>query len=217
MGVDLHQRTIVSGMRVYSFCLLIYGCLYNDRSLYDSLWAVFTSERVKFRVTQRAKAVSKVDWDNYIEDGGLAEIHLIVSGLRNRDLETHIRAHPEELEEEDALGYGPLWYASIFGKLADIRTLLKYGAIFNEDTFQFSEFVSRFGSKAIDLMNEHLTPGVLKSLLRNGCGRDWFLDVHTPQFDVNELLAVDEFLLEHGFDINHEDYEGKTLLMAMQR
>ena len=157
----------------------------------------------------------KVDWDEYVEDGPLTELHLIAIGLRNQDLEKHIQAHPEELEKCDVMGESPLWYASILGNLAGIRTLLKYGAILNEDTFQFSKFISRFGSKGFDFMDEHLTPSVLKSLLRNGWGHDWFLDAHTSPFDVNELLAVDELILERGFDVNNKGYDNETPLMAM--
>ena len=160
--------------------------------------------------------VSKVDWGEYIEDGGLTELHLIASGLKNRDLETYIRAHPEELEKNDELGHGPLWYASIFGEPADTRTLLKYGAILNVDTFDFSYFFN-FGSKAFDVMEEHLSSGALKRLFKEGCARDWFVDRPTRHLDIDETLAVDKLCLEHGFDVNHNNYEGETVLMSMLR
>lgn len=180
------------------------------------LWEFWVSPRSTYNETQKAEAVSKVDWDEYIEDGGLTELHLIVSGLRYQDLETYIRAHPEELEKSDALGHGPLWYASIFGELADIRTLLKYGVILNEDTFQFSNFISKFGVKAFDFMNEHLSPSVLKSLFKHGCAREWFLAVSSKRPDVDEVLAIDKLCLEHGFDVNYKSYgDGKTLLMVI--
>ena len=158
----------------------------------------------------------KADWDEYIEDGGLTELHLIVSGLRDWNLETYIRAHPEELEKTDALNHSPLWYASRGGELADIRTLLEYGATLSKNNFDLPSFFSRFGSKAPDIMDERLPPGTLKSLCKGRLPRGWFFDLHHDQMDIDELLAVDKLCLEHGFDANHKDYEGKTLLMAMQ-
>ena len=158
----------------------------------------------------------KVDWDEYIEDGGLPELHLIVCGIRDRDLETYIRAHPEELEKTDVMGYSPLWYASIFRDFADIRTLLKCGAILNGNTFNLSCFLGRFGSKAFDFMNEHLSPAVWKSLFKHGCAHHWFLDVPPQRLDVDEILAVDKLCFDHGFDINDKNYAKRdTLLMAI--
>ena len=155
-----------------------------------------------------------MDWDEYIEDGGLTELHLIVIGFRNRGLETYIRAHPEELEKEDALGHVPLWYASIFGELANIRTLLNYGAILNENTFNFREFFSISGSKAFDVMEEHLSSGALKSLFRKGCASDWFRCPNTGRL-LDEVLAIDKLCLEYDFDVNYEFPDGQTLLMKM--
>ena len=161
--------------------------------------------------------VSKVDWDEYVEDGGLTELHLIVIGLKNRDLETYIRAHPEELEKKDAVCHGPLWYASIFGELANIRTLLKYGAILDEDTFNFGVFFSILGSKAFAVMEEHLSSGALESLFKKGCASKWFWFLDSGQLDDDEILAVDKLCLDYGFDVNFEFCDGQTLLMPMLR
>ena len=151
-----------------------------------------------------------------MEDGGLTELHLIASGLKIGNLETYIRAHPEELEKKDAVGYGPLWYTSICGELADIRTLLKYGATLNGDTFDFSYFFSIFGSKAFDLLDEHVSSGALKSMFKEGCAREWFVHRDALQLDIDETLAVDRLCLEHGFDPNHKEYEeGQTILINM--
>ena len=159
---------------------------------------------------------SKVDWDEYIEARALTELHLIVVGLRYQDLETYIQVHPKELEKDDAMGYAPLWYASIFGELGDVRTLLRYGAILNEHTFQFSDFILRFGSKAFDFLDEHISSGPLRSLFENGCARNWFLTFPNSPLDHDEFLALDEKCFEHGFDVNHKDDErGRTLLIAM--
>ena len=181
------------------------------------LWGYWRFHPKTVRQKQQVEAASRVDWDDYIEDGSLTELHLIASGLKNRDLETYIRAHPEELEKNDELGHGPLWYASIFGELADTRTLLKYGAILNVDTFDFSYFFLNFGSKAFDVMEEHLSSGALKRLFKEGCARDWFVDRPTRHLDIDETLAVDKLCLEHGFDVNHNNYEGETVLMSMLR
>ena len=181
------------------------------------LWRLWASDPDRLDQTQQAEAVSKVDWDGYIEDGGLTELHLIVIGLRNRHLETYIRGHPEELEKEDEAGYGPLWYASMFGKLADIRTLLKYGAILDEYTFNFGEFFSIFGSKAFDIVQEHLSSSALESLFKKGCASHWFRCLNTGHLDDDEILAVDKLCLEYGFDVNYEFSDGQTLLMSMVR
>ena len=179
------------------------------------LWGYWRIHPKTVRQKQQVEAASRVDWDDYIEDGSLTELHLIARGLRNRDLETYIRAHTEELEKNDELGHGPLWYASLFGELADTRTLLKYGAILNEDTFDFSYFFLNFGSKAFDVMEEHLSSGALKRLFKEGCARDWFVDLPTRHLDIDEPLAVDKLCLEHGFDVNHKAYRGETVLMSM--
>ena len=179
------------------------------------LWKLWASYYRRLGQTQQVEAVSKVDWDEYIEDGDLTELHVIASGLRNRDLETYIRAHPEELEKGDDLGHGPLWYASMFGELTDIRTLLKYGAILDEKSFNFWGFFSNFGSKAFDVMEEHLSSGALKSLFKKGCASDWFRLFNIGQLDDDEILAVDKLCLEYGFDVNYEFYQGQTLLMQM--
>ena len=157
-----------------------------------------------------------MDWDEYIEDGGLAGLHLIACGLRNRDLEMYIQAHPEELEKNDAMGFSPLWYASIFGDFADIHTFLKCGAILDDDTFNFSKFIARFGSKAFKFLDEHLSSDTLRSLFEDGCARYWFLDIYELQLDLDEVLAVDKLCFEYGFDVDYEYYERrKTLLMMM--
>ena len=180
------------------------------------LWRYFGHYRRRGYAALQDETARKVDWDGYIEDGALTELHLIVSGLRNRDLETYIRAHPDELEKNDVVGHGPLWYASIFGELADIRTLLEYGATLSKDTFNFARFFSKFGSKAFDFMEEHLAPSALKCLLKEGCPREWFLERHAEQMGIGEILAVDKLCFEHGFDVNHQDHEEKeTLLMAL--
>lgn len=182
------------------------------------LWHGFPHPASKVHGTQRFEWASKVDWDGYIEDGGLTELHLIISGLRNLDLETYLRAHPEDLETTDGWGWCPLWCASMFGELADIPTLLKYGAILDKNTFNFTSFFSNFGTKAFDFMDEHLSPGALKCLFREGCARDWFRELHTGQLDIDEILAVDKLCLEHGFPIdNVADEEEETLLMSMLR
>ncbi len=175
----------------------------------------WTSGPNRLGQAQQVEAVSKVDWGEYIEDGDLTELHLIASGLSNRDLETYIRAHPEELEKGNDLGHGPLWYASMFGELTDIRTLLKYGARLDENTFNFSGFFASFGSKAFDIMEEHLSSGALKSLVKKVCASDWFRFLNTSQLDDDEILAVDKLCLEYGFDVNYEFYQGQTLLMQM--
>lgn len=158
---------------------------------------------------------SKADWDEYIEHGGLSELHLIVSGFRDRDLEKYIRAHPEELEKTDDLGRPPLWYASIYGELADIGMLLKYGAILDETTFDFPCIFSIYGSKAFNVMEEHLSPGALKSLFKDGCASDWFRFSDVGKLDHDEILAVDKLCLEYGFDIDYDVYEGQTPLMTI--
>ena len=156
-----------------------------------------------------------MDWDEYVEDGGLTELHLVVSGFRNRDLEKYIRAHPEELEKTDELGRSPLWYAGIHGELADIGMLLKYGAILDETTFDFQCIFSIYGSKAFDVMEEHLSSGAMKSIFKQGCARDWFKGLHTTGLGSDDILAVDKLCFKHGFDVNHKDHEkGETLLMA---
>ena len=151
-----------------------------------------------------------------MEDGGLTELHLIASRLRIGDLETYIRAHPEELEKKGAVGYCPLWYASTCGELANIRTLLKYGAILNGDTFDFPYFFSIFGRKAFDFLDEHVSSSALKSIFKEGCAREWFVESDAMQLDIDETLAVDRLCLEHGFDPNHKAHEaGQTTLMDM--
>ena len=179
------------------------------------MWDHITTFPKKIYQPQPIEWASKVDWDEYVEDGGLTELHLIVSGIRNRDLEKYIRAHPEELEKEDALGYCPLWYASIFGGLADIRTLLKYGAILDENTFYFRVFLSHFGSKAFDVMEEHLSSGALKSLFKKGCADEWLHFPNTGRLADDEVLAVDKLCLEYGVDVNYKFPDGQTHLMMM--
>ena len=181
------------------------------------LWEDGSSHRKGDHAAPRIETARKVDWDEYIEDGGLTELHLTVSGLRNWNLETYIRAHPEELEKTDAFDRSPLWYASISRELADIRTLLEYGATLSQHTFDLPYFLSRFGSKAFDFMCEHLAPNTLECLFKGGWPREWFKDLHVTQMNIGEILAIDKLCLEHGFDVNHKDYEGKTLLMAMQQ
>ena len=167
---------------------------------------------------QRSQWASKVDWDEYIEDGRLTELHLIVSGLRNRDLEKYIRAHPEELERTDYMGFSPLRYAGINGELADFDMLLKYGATINEKNFHLSTILSIAGSKAFDVMEKHLSSAALRSIIREGYARSWFVDSHSGYLDCDETLAVDKLCLQHGLDVNDEDYqEGTTLLMEMLR
>ena len=178
------------------------------------LWDYFTDRRLDSAL--QFETMRKVDWDEFKEDGALTELHLIVSGLRYQDLETYIRAHPEELEQNDNMARCPLWYASVFGELAEIRTLLKYGAILNEDTFHFSYFLSKFGSKAFNFLDEHLSSDTLRSLFEDGCARYWFLDIYERQLDLDEVLAVDKLCFEHGFDVDYEYYERReTLLMTM--
>ena len=158
-----------------------------------------------------------MDWDDYIEDGCLTELHLIASGLWNRDLETYIRAHPEELAKNDELGHGPLWYASIFGELADICTLLKYGAILDENTFNFRFFFLKFGSEAFDVMQECLSSATLESSFKEWCALYWFRFDHTRGLDDGDILAVDKLCLEYGFDVNYDVWEGQTPLMSILR
>ena len=165
---------------------------------------------------QRSQWASKVDWDEYIEDGGLTELHLIVSGLRNRDLEKYIRAHPEELERTDDMGFSPLRYAGINGELADFDMLLKYGATINEKNFRLSKILPIAGSKAFDVMEKHLSSAALRNIIREGYVRFWFVDIHSGYLDCDETLAVDKLCLQHGLDVNDKDYkEGTTLLMEM--
>ena len=101
--------------------------------------------------------------------------------------------------------------------LADIRTLLEHGATLNKDTFDLPCFFSRFGSKAFDFMYEHVAPGTWECLPKEGWLREWFLDIHDNQSDIDEIFAVDKLCLKHSFNVNHKDYEGETLLMAMQQ
>ena len=178
------------------------------------LWYLWAGGNKRLDGTQQVEAISKVDWDGYIEDGGLTELHLIVIGFRNRGLEAYIRAHPEELEKKDALGHVPLWYASISGELANIRTLLNYGAILNENTFNFQEFFSISGCKAFEVMEEYLSSDTLKSLFKNGCASDWFRCPNTGRL-LDEILAVDKLCLEYDFDVNYGFPNEETLLMKM--
>ncbi len=179
------------------------------------LWREFAGRPKALLGTQRVETASKVDWDEYIEDGVLSELHLIASGLRNRDLETYVRAHPEELEKNDEFGRSPLWYASIVGELADIRTLLKYGAILTNKTFSSLQFLLR--NEAVDLVEELLSSGALKSPFKEELARTWFLNFYPPRV-INEVLTIDRLFLGHGFDVNHRNFAGgKTLLMHMVR
>ena len=178
------------------------------------LWNLWAGDTKRLDQTQQVEAISKVDWDEYMEDGGLTELHLIVIGFRNRGLEAYIRTHPEELEKKDALGHVPLWYASISGELANIRTLLNYGAILNENNFNFQEFFSISGCKAFEVMEEYLSPDTLKSLFKKGCASDWFRCPNTGRL-LDEVLAVDKLCLEYDFDVNYEFPDGQTLLMKM--
>ena len=148
-----------------------------------------------------------MDWDEYIEDGGeLTELHLIVNGIRNRDLETYIGAHPEELFKYDTVGRSPFWHACSLEKSADIRTLLDYGASFTEYNCNFRYFFSILGTKAFDFMDEHLSSRALESLFKEGGAFEWFAEDLIVQLDVEEILAVDKLCLEHGFDVNHRDH-----------
>ena len=180
------------------------------------LWQYFSYRYIKGHAPLQVETVRKADWDDYVEDGGLTELHLTAGGLRHWNLETYIRAHPEELEMTDPFHISPLWYASCGGELADIRTLLGYGATLNEDTFNLAVSFLRFGSKTFDLLDEHLAPGTLNCLFKGGWPRKWFVHIRDNQIDIDEILAVDKLCLEHGFDVNHRHHEGKTLLMVVQ-
>ena len=175
------------------------------------LWFCVTWFQLR-RGTQGFETALKVDWDEYIENAGLTELHLIVGGLSDRDLETSLQAHPEELEKKDEIGFSPLWYASMLGELADIRTLLKYGAIISDYTFHSEHFFRNLGSKAFELVEELLFSGALKSPVKELWACDWFL-LYPQQLD-DEVLALDQLFLEHGFDINYiAGPRERTLLM----
>ncbi len=59
---------------------------------------------------------------------GFSELHKIVCGFSVRDLEAEARLHPAMLDELDARGLTPLYYASLLGRADCVHDLLECGS-----------------------------------------------------------------------------------------
>ena len=149
------------------------------------------------------EAIPNVVWDDYGEDRGLSDLHLIVYDISTQDLDAHIRAHPEDIEKLDLNVRSPLWYASTRGIVEHVRTLVKHGADLKDFSFS-SSICCAIQPGYSDMLQELLTSGLLdRSPAMENLESAW----PTANFEyfpgtIEEYLAIDRLLIEHGFDVN---------------
>ena len=148
----------------------------------------------------------------------VSEIHKIVWGISNDDLDRKVRACPEAVDGPDHNGLTPLDYAIKFGNSDHIRVLLSHGAdIGRRPHYLFCTAVKSGNCASIQfLLDGGLRPNDLLfdtqeedvSVFSFGCLPFW------NKYCVDCKPEVDRLLIDHGFNFNIRGYDGVTALMA---
>ena len=147
----------------------------------------------------------------------VSEIHKIVWGISNDDLDRKVRACPEAVDGPDHNGLTPLDYAIKFGNSDHIRVLLSHGAdIGRRPHYLFWTAVQSGNCASIQfLLDGGLRPNDL--LFDTQEDSSVFPFRYLPSWSVicvDCKPEVDSLLIDHGFNFNIRGSDGVTALMA---
>jgi ankyrin repeat protein len=171
-----------------------------------------------------------IEWDEYLAKAGFGELHKIVCNVNDRDLEREILARPEEINRLDKDFKSPLYYASMLLDIAKVRILLKHGA--DPNASNKSILFAQIRHRASETMKSLLIasawiPALNESHVKNeayhadayNLAKAWWegQPSSNKSYDeiVDESCAIDRLLITHGLDLNYQDMDGDTFLMAL--
>jgi hypothetical protein len=189
---------------------------------------------------------SLFDWTEYNEDQEFTELHRIVLGDMDGDLEEALRAFPWKIDDQDGCGCSALWWACSRGDVKATRLLLQHGANLNtpdvEGDYPLHATVYSRSSECTGLLLSHGAPinnrdkfgytalRALCHLRDDPAHAQIFLDHDSDvnltdtcgrnplsaAADINAAATV-RLLLANGADLSIQDDHGKTALhVALQ-
>ena len=160
------------------------------------------------------KTLSNVDWNEYCEERGFSELHKIVCGISDQDLDAEAHSHPgniNKLDEEG--GKTPVWYASHLGNANMVRILLDHAADPNLcDPPPIWAAIRNGNLQCVELL---LESGVkIRLPTQHTAGPRQFYDpVEFEERISKDILAIDRLLIQHKVDYNLQSLRGNTALM----
>ncbi len=157
------------------------------------------------------------------ERKGFSEIHKVVWGISDDDLDTKARTYPEALDGQDSNGYRPLDYALGFRNSKHVRALLSHGADIGRRPHDlFWKAVVSGDCPSIQLLLDRglrpndLVPYAIEDHYK--ASQSCFGHFHQYIEDYGYCEpAVDRLLIDYGFDFNNGGFDGVTALMACCR
>ena len=145
-----------------------------------------------------------IDFDDYSESQKFTRIHQIVCGLNNVPLDVELQVSTD-INTLDGDGRSALWYAATHRRYDYVCKLLEAGANPNIGP-------SPIRAAVVD----HSDYAILKALLDYGASVDSFDSISIlARINGPDALAMDELLVQHGFDPNHRGFGGRTILMCL--
>ena len=153
-------------------------------------------------------------WHEYKEDKSFTLLHEIICGFSGLDMDSAIQTHFADINSLDSQGRSPLEYAAHFQNFSAVQTLLRLGAdpnICNGGPVR--EFLFSQDVKHVEILELLLQSGAtINNSAEYGIAEAWTIDALYSSSPWN--LAVDKLLMEHGLDINCQEYE-ETMLMTL--
>ena len=170
-----------------------------------------------------------IPWEEYLEEAEFTELHKIVCNLNTLDLEKEILARPENVNKLDIYSNTPLYYASKLGNIARVRTLLKHGA--DPNASNISVLIAPIELRDFEMVECLFESGawipasVDEGQMKNKGYQQYFDGLVEFWWDrycdepedecVNKVIAFDELLFAHKFDLNYQNVHGDSFLMSL--